>query len=297
MTPPGLAAALLRSLLPFAERGEVLEALADEFKERVLKSGSLSARLWYWRQVATSIPSLLRRTAWRGAVGFEPAANAGRPGGPALEQWIMDARHAVRRLVRRPRYAILAIVTLALGIGGTAAVFGIARTIFLDPLPYGKPESIALFSSPFDWSRQEFSFFRGKVPGFSEVAQYNFSDATLERGTAAPQLVGFSAVSSEIFAVLGVRPIIGRPFEKNDEIRGAAPVAVISDGLYQELGGTPSVVGQTIRFNGAATTVIGVMPRGFYFPAPTVRVLIPEIYDPEDHTGNWALVGRVAPGV
>ncbi|HEV8410672.1 MAG TPA: ABC transporter permease, partial [Gemmatimonadaceae bacterium] len=127
--------------------------------------------------------------------------------------------------------------------------------------------------------------------------QYNFSDATLERGTAAPQLVGFSAVSSEIFAVLGVRPTIGRPFEKNDELKGAAPVAVISDGLYQELGGTPSVVGQTIRFNGAATTVIGVMPRGFYFPAPTVRVLIPEIYDPEDHTGNWALVGRVAPGV
>jgi putative ABC transport system permease protein len=296
MKPPRLAAAVLSTLLPFAERDEVLHALADEFTERASKHGSRNAHLWYWRQVAGSIPALVRRTIWRGQSGFEPNANAMHPGGPAIEQWIMDARHAVRRLVRRPRYALLAILTLALGIGGTAAVFGIARTIFLDPLPYTNPESIALFSSPFDWSRQEFSFFRGNVPGFSQVAQYMFSDATLERGTAPSQLVGFSAASSELFGVLGVRPAIGRPFEASDELKGAAPVAVISYGLYQELGGTPSVVGQTIRFNGAATTVIGVMPRGFYFPAPAVRVWIPEIADPDDHTGNWALVGRVAQG-
>ncbi len=294
--PPRLASKLLASLLPLAERVEVLDALAEEFRERAIARGSLTARLWYWSQVFGSVPALVRRTVWRGTTGFEPNANTAHPGGPALEQWIMDARHAVRRLIRRPRYATLAILTLALGIGGTAAVFGIARAIFLDPLPYKNPESIALFSSPFDWSRQEFAFFRGHVPGFSAVAQYLFSDATLERGTAPSQLVGFAAASSELFGVLGVRPVIGRPFEANDELKGAAPVAVISYGLYQELGGTPAVVGQSIRFNGAAPTVIGVWPRGFYFPAPTVRVWVPEIVNPDDHTGNWALVGRIAPG-
>lgn len=274
----------------------MLGDMSAEFAEHAARNGVMRAHLWYWRQVAGSIPSLMRRTWFRGRTGFEPNANAMQPGGPALEQWIMDARHAVRRLVRRPRYATLAILTLALGIGGSAAVFGIVRAIFFDPLPYAHPESIALFSSPFDWSRHEFAFARGQVPGFSQVAQYLFNDATLELGNAPPQLVGFSAASSEIFDVLGVRPALGRPFERNDELPGAAPVAVISYGLYQELGGTPAVIGKAIRFNGASTTVIGVMPRGFYFPEPTVRVWIPEIQNPGDDTGNWALVGRVAPG-
>lgn len=296
MTPPRIPAALVRALLPHAERDEVIDDLDAEYHERAAVRGTWRANLWYWRQAVGSVPALLRRTVWRGRTGFEPRANGMNSGGPAIEQWIMDARHAVRRLVRRPRYATLAILTLALGIGGTAAVFGIARTIFFDPLPYKAPESIALFSSPFDWSRQEFAFFRGRVPGFSQVAEYLYSDATLELGKGPSQLVGYSAASSELFGVLGVRPVIGRPFSGNDELKGAAPVAVISYGLYQQLGGTPAVAGQTIRFDGASTTVIGVMPRGFYFPAPAVRVWVPELVNPDDSNGNWALVGRAAPG-
>ncbi|MFI5233418.1 MAG: ADOP family duplicated permease [Gemmatimonadales bacterium] len=296
MKPPRIPAALFRALLPHAERREVLHDLAAEYRERAAAGGEWRADVWYVRQLLGSLPALLGRTVWRGRTGFEPGASRMRPGGPGLEQWIMDARHAVRRLVRRPRYATLAILTLALGIGGTAAVFGIARTIFFDPLPYTAPASIALFSSPFDWSRQEFAFFRGRVPGFSQVAQYLYNDATLELGNGPSQLVGFSAASSEIFGVLGVRPALGRPFSVNDELQGAAPVAVISYGLYEELGGTPAVIGQTIRFNGASTTVLGVMPRGFYFPTPTVRVWVPAIQHPDDSNGNWALVGRVAPG-
>src|SRR5579872_1768443 len=100
-----------------AERDEVLDDLTAEFVERASQS-RWRARVWYWSQVVSSVPSLMRRTLWRGTTGFEPNANRMKPGGPAMEQWIMDARHAVRRLVRRPRYATLAILTLALGIGG-----------------------------------------------------------------------------------------------------------------------------------------------------------------------------------
>ncbi len=297
MQPPRIPTALLRVLLPDAEQVEVLDDLAAEYRERASVSGAFRARVWYWRQVTASVPSLLSRTLWRGRTGFEPRASGMQTGGPAAEQWIMDARHAVRRLIRRPRYAILAILTLALGIGGSAAVFGIARAIFFAPLPYSAPESIGLFSAPFGWSMQEFAFLRGHVPGFSQVAQYRFTDATLELGDSPSQLVGYTAASSELFDVLGARPALGRTFESRDEAIGAEAVAVINYSLYEQLGGTPAVLGTRIRFNGAPTTVIGVMPRGFFFPRPTIRVWVPQQLDPENTTGNYALVGRAEPGM
>ena len=295
MTPPLIATALLRSLLPTAERIEVLDDLAAEYRERASRS-PWRARLWYWRQVAASVPPLVRRTVWRGQTGFEPNASRMQPGGPPVEQWIMDARLAVRRLVRRPRYATLAILTLALGIGGTAAVFGIARAIFFDPLPFKSPETIGLFSSQFGWSMQEFAYLRSRVPGFSQVAQYRYTDATLELGDSPSQLVGYASASSELFDVLGTRPALGRTFESADEARGAEAVAVISYALYEQLGGTPAVLGTRIRFNGVQTAVVGVMPRGFFFPVPTIRLWVPQPLDPENTVGNFALVGRAAPG-
>ena len=296
MAVPRIATAILRSLLPRAEQAEVLDDLAIEFGERERDGSALRARLWYWSQAGASVPHLLRRSWWRGRTGFEPRASGMQTGGPGIEQWVMDARHAVRRLVRRPRYATLAILTLALGIGGSAAVFGIARAIFLDPLPYKDPDSIALFSSQFNWSQQEFAYIRDRTPGFPKLAQYRFTDATLELGDSPSQLVGYTTASAELFDVLGARPALGRAFEPNDEVKGAEAVAVVSYGLYEQLGGTPAVLGTRIRFNGAQTTVIGVMPRGFFFPVPTIRVWVPEPFRPEDHVGNYAIVARAAPG-
>jgi putative ABC transport system permease protein len=118
---PSLAAGLLRRLLPHAEREEVLGGLAEEYAEWAAEQGRVSARLWLWRQVLGSVPALLRRSWWRGWSGFEPRANRYQPGGPNLESWIMDLRHTVRRLRLRPTYTLLAVLTLALGVGGTAA--------------------------------------------------------------------------------------------------------------------------------------------------------------------------------
>ena len=96
-----------------------------------------------------------------------------------MESWIMDARYAARRLLRRPLYALLSVLTLALGIGGIASVYGIARPILLDPLPYKAEEGLAAFWMPFDWTEQEFLFLRGKIPGFSEVAALAASSTEL----------------------------------------------------------------------------------------------------------------------
>ena len=106
-----------------------------------------------------------------------------------MESWIMDVRYAARRLVRRPLYALLSILTLALGIGGTAAVYGIARPILLERLPYAAEEDLAAFWMPFDWTEEEFLFLRGKIPGFSTVTAYRHDDVTLERQDGPARLL------------------------------------------------------------------------------------------------------------
>lgn len=214
-----------------------------------------------------------------------------------MEQWIMDARYAARRLRHRPLYAILAVLTLALGVGGTAAIFGITRAVLLEPLPYSHPEGVAVFWSPGDWNQQEYAFLRGNTPGMSAIAQTLPRAMTLELNNEPARLVPAVSTSHELFDILGVNPAIGRNFTSTDDVLGAAPVAIISDGLWHELGGTPSLLGSRIRLDGRFYTVIGVMPRGFWYPTPAERVWIPEPLQAEQRVGNYTLVGRVAPGM
>src|SRR4029453_11536578 len=123
-------------LLPIAEQDEVLSELSAEYADRVIRDGNAAARRWALRQAVGSVPALLRRGWWGGIIGFEPQANRLRPGGPMYESWIMDARYAVRHLLRRPVYAIVAVVTLALGTAGTAALFSLPPR---DPPPPPPP--------------------------------------------------------------------------------------------------------------------------------------------------------------
>lgn len=214
-----------------------------------------------------------------------------------MESWIMDARYAARRLVRRPLYALLSVLTLALGIGGTAAVYAIARPILLDRLPYRAEEGLAAFWMPFDWTEEEFVFLRGRIPGFSEVAAYRQDNVLLDRGDGQVRLLPTIVSSVELFSVLGTKPALGRGFQRGEDARGAEPVAVLSYGLWEELGGDPTIIGKRLRIDGAPRTVVGVMPRGFWFPDPTTRIWIPQPLRPDNRSGNYAFIGRVAPGL
>src|SRR5262245_11403783 len=137
---PLVVAAIIRSLTPIAERGEVLADLQSEYNERAIRYGRFAASRWAWRQALGSVPALFRRSCWRGMTGFEPCANKMQPGGPMFESWIIDFRYALRRLLSRPTYAALAVLTIALGSGGTAAIFSVVRTLLLDPLPIAREE-------------------------------------------------------------------------------------------------------------------------------------------------------------
>jgi predicted permease len=295
--PPRAPIALLGALLPRAERDEVLDDARAEYAARAAADGAPAARRWLWRQAVGSAPALVGWTWWRGWTGFEPQANIYRPGGPmTLSHWIADARYAARRLRARPAYTLLAVLTLALGVGGSAAIFGVARPLVVDPLPYARAGEVGTFWMPGWWTEEEFVFLRDKFSGFRAVAAHRPGDVTLRQGDGPARLVPGLLASAELFDVLGARPLIGRAFRAGDDRQGAEPVAVLSYGLWQELGGRPSVLGTRVTLDGAERTVVGVMPRGFWYPDPAVRVWLPRPLNPEGRNGSYTLVGRVAPG-
>ena len=212
-----------------------------------------------------------------------------------LEQLAQDSWYAIRILRRRPVYALLSVLTLALGIGGTASVYGVARGVLVDPLPYAHEREVGVFWMKTDWTHEEFLHMRGRFPGFRQVALYRQSDSILRDGGGAARLVPGVTASSELLDVLGVAPSSGRGFRAGDDVPGAEPVALLSFGLWQELGGNPSIVGTRLTLDGSPRTVIGVMPRGFWFPDPSVRIWTPVPLRLNSRSWNSTLIGRVLP--
>lgn len=215
-----------------------------------------------------------------------------------FEQWIQDVRFAARRLLRRPLFATLAIVTLALGVGGTAAVYSLVRTLLLEPLPYEDPSTIATFWNPFDWSQAEHVHLQTNRPaGFSDIAAYRMMDLTFTGPAGGtPQTASMVLPSANLFSVLGARPMLGQVFGPSADAPGAPTEVVLSYGLWRELGGERSLIGKPLRIGGEAHTIIGVMPAGFWFPDPRARLWVNSPFDPENRNGNYAMVARLAPG-
>jgi predicted permease len=213
-----------------------------------------------------------------------------------FETWIMDARYAVRRLLSRPAYALLAILTLALGAGGTAAIFSVVRALLLQPLPIAHEAQVGVFWFSGSWNAQEFVHLRGHFPGFQRVAAYRPDDLTLEIPGSPMQLERGAAASGELFDVLDVAPMLGRTFRPGDDAPGAEPTAVLSYRLWQQLGSDRQLIGRPLTLGGVVRTVVGVMPRGFWFPSPTTGVWTAAPLDPQNRNGLYTLVGRVAEG-
>ena len=213
-----------------------------------------------------------------------------------LEQLFQDSRYALRTLWRRPTYAFLSVLTLALGVGGTASVYGVARGVLLDSLPFAHEREVGVFWKKTDWTHEEYLYIRGRVPGFSQVALFRQRDVIVREGDAAARLVRAVSASAELFDVLGVRTLLGRGFQAGDDVPRAEPIAILSFGLWQEMGANPSIIGTRVTLDGTRRTVIGVMPRGFWFPDPAVRIWVPEPLTQASRSFNSTLVGRVAPG-
>jgi predicted permease len=189
-----------------------------------------------------------------------------------------DVRYGLRMLVRKPTLTIVAILTLALGVGANTAIFSIVNAVLLRPLPYGDPDRLVriFFNEPgvglrdVRFSEPELEDLQTRAGVFEDVSPI-FEGSENVTGAGQPERVEGVNGSFGYFSMLGVTPQIGRLFGPQDFVPGFAPELVISDALWRRAyGADPNIVGRTLRLDNDPYTIIGVLPRGFRHPGPTV---------------------------
>jgi predicted permease len=182
-----------------------------------------------------------------------------------------NLQYAWRQLRRSPEFTIMAVVTLALGIGANTAMFNIVESVLLRPLPYTTPDRIVQVNATGGESSDAVSWLdyrdiREQAHTLGEVAGYS-TDVGVVQGKDTSVSVVTSEVTPNTFSILGVQPLKGRTFTANEGQANGPQVVLISEGLWRQvLGADPGVVGSTLRVNGRGRMVVGVMPAGFRFP-------------------------------
>jgi len=222
-----------------------------------------------------------------------------------------DVRFTVRTLVKRPKFAVLAVATIALGIGANTAIFSIVNAVLLSPLPVHQPESLVLprIYAPVTEFRISLS-----IPNFRDWREMNRSFETFGAnrqvsrtltGGDRPEIVTTRWVLGDFFETLGVQPAMGRWIASDETWEGAEPVAVVTHGFWQRrLGTEADPLGQTLTLDGQTFTIIGVMPPEFVFPSASTEIFLPMGFYAQSmcwdirgcSQGSWAL-GRLKPGV
>src|SRR5246127_456144 len=191
---------------------------------------------------------------------------------------LQDVRYGWRMLVKKPAFTIVAVLTLALGVGANTAIFSVVNAVLLRPLPYPDPDRLVriFFNEPgvglrdVRFSQPELDDLQTRSGVFEDVSPI-FEGSEDVTGAGQPERVEGVNGSFSYFSMLGVTPQIGRLFGPQDFVPGFAAEAVISDGLWRRAyGADPHVLGRTIRIDNDPLTIIGVLPRGFRHPGPTV---------------------------
>ena len=230
------------------------------------------------------------------------------------EDLVSDVGYAARQLLRSPGFAVVAIGTLAVGIGANSAVFSVVNGVILRPLPYAEPERLVNITTAFpsmDFDRfwvspPEYYELREWNEVFEEIGGYRVGTGSIETYDR-PLRVPSAIATWSLFPTLGVQAVLGRTFSEEEDLQGAEPVVLISHGLWERAyGSDPGIVGQTMRVNGEATTVIGVLPEGFDLEDAGVDLWRPlnpvQDVDPNDHVnrrGNHFInvIARLSEGV
>jgi putative ABC transport system permease protein len=216
-----------------------------------------------------------------------------------LETLLQDARYALRVLARTPGFTAMAVLSVALGIGGNAAIFSLVNAILLRPLPYPRADRLVRLTGFYPKGAVEAMQAESRtleIAGVGADQEFNLTGSG-----EAVRLVGAS-VSANLFAVLGRGPALGRTFEPGDDRPGRDGVVMLSQSLWQSrFGGDPSVLGRTIVLEGVPRRVVGVMPAGFRFPSPGAQLWVPLRLDPTRSDDYWGfgwmpLVARLKPG-
>jgi putative ABC transport system permease protein len=226
----------------------------------------------------------------------------------ALETFWQDIRYGLRQLKRNPGFTAVAVITLALGIGATTAIFTVVNAVLLRPLPYPHPEELVYVqeildkfgATPFAGNR-EFVAWRNQSRTLSPLAAYMNTWFNLTGG-GEPERVTCGLATTSFFSLLGVRPVAGRLFLPEEDRPGGPPVAILSEALWKRrYGADPAVVGKGITLDGATYTVVGVLPASFVVPDAfkTDYALWVPLAESDTGAGPFRIVrviGRLKPG-
>ncbi len=284
------------------------------FQDRLAETRTLGERMAHWGRTMWDLVSEGLSERWlvlraRAADGKDAIrqAWAGEPLGqtpdPLWRRTIGDMRYAARTLRKKPAFTVIAVLTLALGIGANTAMFSVVNGVLLEPLPFPESDRLVFLTNDIGIS----------VP---DVVEWRKESKTLEHigaGTRAwdfditgdrpPERIVGSTLEAQYFDVLQARPLLGRVFTKEEDQVGGAWVAVISEAFWQRwFGGDSAVVGRTIILSDNPTTIIGVMPHAFDYLERGVDLWVPiAVGTPwaptQRGSGHLHAIGRLKPGV
>ncbi len=217
-----------------------------------------------------------------------------------------DLRYGVRILLKQPAVTLVAVVTLALGIGANTAIFSLVNSILLRPLPFRDPDNVVILmqTSPklglASWgvSQADFAAYRDQNRSFETIALYNRTAINLT-GEGEPERLPMTSVTADFFKVFGVNPLLGRTFVEGEDTQGKNLVCVISYAFWQRrFGADAAVIGRMLNLNNTPTQIVGVMPADFKFPRLETDLWIPMALDTKRTAPYFfSVVGRLKPGV
>jgi putative ABC transport system permease protein len=218
---------------------------------------------------------------------------------------LRDMRYAARQLKKSPGFAIVAVLTLALGVGATTTVFSVANGVLLRPLPYPDAGTLVRVNEivpqygRFAVAPGTFLDWRAQAAWFEHIAAFNTGTATFA-GSEGPERIPNASVSADFFELMRVAPSLGRTFTAEEDSPGKSAVVVLSHGMWQRrFGGDRNVVGRGVTLSGNPATIVGVMPEGFYFPRDA-EYWAPLALNPANASRGGHFLGviaRLKPGV
>lgn len=215
-----------------------------------------------------------------------------------------ELRHALRSLARIPGFSAVAVLTFALGIGATTAIYSVVSRVLLRPLPLAEPDRLVTI-----WTRMpdarinqlavghaEYLDYRAETTLLEDAGAYTVLPATLT-GVGEPARLTAGLSTASLWSVMRIAPELGRTLAKGDDVGGAEPVAVLSHALWQQsFGSDPGAIGRMIELDGKPRRIVGVMPAGFDFTQSAPDIWVPYVLDPTRRDNHHLLViGRMKP--
>lgn len=302
--------------MPGRVRAQYKAEVTADYEDMLLDAGRRGT-LRSWRVGIHGLFDLAARLPmewWRARRSQPDPSHVGRVDKHATLGWgeramnlMRELKLAARALLRRPGYAAIAALTLALGIGANTAIFTVVDAVLISPLPYPDSDRLVTLrhhAPGIDLPELEMSdgllrFYQESADFLESIAVYDVNGRNLTGGDQPAQVQVLDATPSLIEA-LRVVPAMGRPINQADAAEGAAPVAMLTDiGWRTRFGQDPDILGRLIELDGVSTEIVGVLPAGFAFPDEDPTALVPMRVDPNGAFGAFGARGiaRLAPGV